>query len=206
MNIKTKLLLTLTLLSFSTKNSYAMEKILNFYVAFNHPSVEILRELPHNEKHLMCHDYAFLKTINQLGKIPAQGGNWHNTFNILDNYFIEIDQPQENDLVIYKSFNKIMHTGIVHASGKIESKWGPHPCVYLHLLYDVPNLYGTDISYYRLNVPVKTVSKKVTLEIKKRPQLLQQRHNMEDTPRSMQTLSLTIYSLLILGLGYYIYQ
>jgi hypothetical protein len=183
-----------------------METFLNCYMKCKHPSLEILNKLPLNEQHLVCHDYAFLKAINQLGTIPAQGENWHNTFNILNNYFIEVDQPQENDLVIYKSFNHIMHTGIIHSSGKVESKWGCHPYPYLHSLFDVPKIYGTTISYYRLNASAQEISDKVHQQMQTYPQSPQPRDLVKAVPYNVQELKLRILSLLILGLGYHIYK
>src|SRR5262249_1057001 len=55
---------------------------------------------------------------------------------LLDNGYAEFAAPREGDLAIYRSGNKITHSGIVRIADKstpilIESKWGPFG-VYLH--------------------------------------------------------------------------
>jgi len=56
--------------------------------------------------------------------------------------------PQTGDLVVYYRRRKAMHFGIFREDGRIESKFG-YAHVYAHNVFDVPDHYGNEISFYR---------------------------------------------------------
>ena len=68
-----------------------------------------------------------------------------------DNEYVEISQPQDGDLVVYRRGDDICHCGVVrivdrHAPVLVESKWGPFG-VYLHAPSTQP--FGGDSRFYR---------------------------------------------------------
>ncbi len=71
---------------------------------------------------------------------------------LADNGYVEVNSPQAEDVIIYRSFNGIVeHTGLVRMVGQdglilVESKWGPLG-VYLHAVDEQP--YGVKRNFYR---------------------------------------------------------
>jgi hypothetical protein len=95
-----------------------------------------------------CHGWVFTGGRHAIPSQHVQGL-------LNDNRYAPIDAPDPGDIVIYRSGETILHTGLVKWVDErgqvfIESKWGPLG-VYLHPVEAQP--YGSDFTYYRTDRP-----------------------------------------------------
>lgn len=108
----------------------------------------------------------------EMKQIQASVGQTIN--HIVDEYFINVEEPEDGDLVVYNvSRGKIIYTpngipcsGTTHAGiyrktkpnwnspkgGSVESKWGwlCNPYIFQHDVFFVPDFYGDEVKFYRL--------------------------------------------------------
>jgi len=120
--------------------------------------LEILRNPPEQNDNHNCFIYA-LGLADEKDIIKDCHGFIYDTFfqKLLDIDILEYTKkPQRGDYVLYRDIknypNMITHIGIVENENTIVSKWAWGPLI-RHKIFDVPESYGSDISY------VKSISK-----------------------------------------------
>lgn len=140
----------------------------------HYPSLEILEKEPKGTRYGNCHTYAISKLLGLKGQMPAHipivdGIHLYTEFNFLQDYCKEVFQPQPGDLVVYEfqhhGYFTIEHTGIYHADGTVESKWGANRRIYKGPMFYIPSPYGDRVKYYRINQPIHTIIKDLQKKI-----------------------------------------
>lgn len=125
-------------------------------------SIKVIAPPPQKKDNYNCFIYALGLQKNS-GIIRSSKGFIYSAFvqKILDAREVEIVQtPAADDIVLYrnpKRFGKeFTHAGVIQKDGTVISKWSWGPLLH-HSLFDVPELYGSEITYLRAVSPKNSV-------------------------------------------------
>lgn len=122
----------------------------------------------HEEKECDCALYALAKTIGFKSNLIAQVGSSTSISVNIFKYFKQTNNPQKNDLVIYSNTKEVSgktHTGIVIDHDTFESKWGISPCIMVHPLFHVPEVYGNYAYFFTLRNRFRTLPKELLINL-----------------------------------------
>jgi len=124
--------------------------------------IEILKDPPKKEDNYNCFIYALRLDGNKAVKEDCGGFIYSAFFQKLINEGLlkNTDNPQKGDYIIYRNLKKypemITHAGIVDSKNMIISKWSWGPLL-KHKIFDVPESYGSNISYVKSITKEKAV-------------------------------------------------
>jgi len=105
----------------------------------------------------VCHTYSSIKILNDdlirdiRDNVLSCGQKMQV---IISQHFVEVNEPEDGDLVAYYNHEKIpqdplTHTGIYRGNGLVESKWGSIKAIFLHPKFYSLWVWGNEIRYYR---------------------------------------------------------
>ena len=113
--------------------------------------IEVLEPPPVENRNYNCFIYV-LGLQNKLEILQETKGFIYNSFIeklLEERKLAKIEHPQTGDIIFYRNRDGVItHAGKVAEDNFIISKWSWGP-IFRHHIFDVPDFYGDEISYYR---------------------------------------------------------
>ncbi|MDP3956830.1 MAG: hypothetical protein Q8P97_02440 [bacterium] len=113
--------------------------------------IEVLELPPEENRNYNCFIYV-LGLQNELEILQETKGFIYNSFieKLLEKgEFSDVEDPSNGDIIFYRNQDGIItHAGKIIENNFIVSKWSWGP-VLRHRVFDVPDFYGNNISYYQ---------------------------------------------------------